>query len=202
MANSDDKGSKDKEQKKQWSQWETEAALDLPASLEDLINSPPFHESSDAHGHSYTAGTRLPEWMRRRIRKLIEMEGVPYDLESDVLRDAVYVGLQILNMRYKASPDIDLDVKMSKAVDQTGVTRRIKAQFDELCFGLDELHKDGDTEQAVKRLSEYVIAAASLDNVWHRDRLFRLVRENRLVKELASHCGEAVKRLILGEGNK
>ncbi len=183
---------------KQNSQWETEAAFVLPASLEDLLEAAPFHKASDIHGHSYTAGTRLPEWMRRVIKKLVETEGTPYELESDVLRDAIYIGLQVLNMRYQLSGDWEVAVKMAKTIDQTGVAKRIKTQFEELCYGLNELYDDGDVKQASQRLSEYVMAATGIENDWHRDRLFRLIREDRFVRELATHCNEAIRLLILG----
>lgn len=189
----------DKIKRKQETQWETEAIYDLPLTLEDLITDAPFHDSSDDQGNSYTAAARLPEWVRRRVKKLIEMDGTPYEIESDVIRDCIHIGLQIASMRYRLGPDWVVETKMAKTLDQSGASRRIKRQFDNLCEGLQELYRDGDVEQAANRLSEYVVAAAVLDNEWHRDRLFRLIRENKLVIELAAHCKDHVRRLILGE---
>lgn len=183
------------------SDWELESAFDLAATLEDLINSPAFKEASDEKGESVTCGTRLPLWLHRRISKLKEMPESPYEVASDVLRDAVHIGLQVLHMRFGMSPDWEVERKMIAVVDATGVLRRIKAQVDMLTGGLEELREAGDLDQAAYRLSEYVTAASEVANKWHRGRLFRLLGASRAVKEIASACSPEVQKLIK-EGGK
>lgn len=182
------------------SDWELEAPFDMIATVEDLINAPPFKEASDEKGDSVTAGTRIPMWLHRRVVKLKEMPGSPYDVNSDVLRDAVYTGLQILHMRYRLGPDWDVERKMAAVVDSTGAIRRLKEQIEWLAGGLEELYEGGDLEQAVQRLSDYVLAAQELESKWHRDKVFRLLRESRTVRELTPHCSGQIQKLMKEEG--
>jgi len=184
------------------SDWELEAALDLSVTLEDLISAPAFRDASDEHGHSVTAGTRIPQWLHRRVVKLREMGGSPYELNSDVLRDALYLGLQILHMRYKVGEDWDVEKKMAAILDATGASRRIKEHVDEMVTGLEELTRGGDEEQAARRLTEYVYAAAALTNEWYRTKLFRLLQDSRVVRDVAKLCDKAVQRLILERKGK
>lgn len=187
-------------QDKKLSDWELESTFDLASTLEDLINAPPFREASDEKGESVTCGTRLPLWLHRRITKLREMTESPYEVTSDVLRDSVHIGLQILQMRYKMSQDWEVEKKMAATIDATGALRRIKTQVDMVISGLEELREGGDIDQAAHMLSEYVIAANELVNKWHRERLFKLLGANRAVKEIASACSPDVQKLIKREG--
>lgn len=180
------------------SDWELEAPLDMVASLEELISASPFKEASDEHGESVTSGTRIPMWLHRRVVKLREMPGSPYEVNSDVLRDAVYVGLQILHMRYATSPDWNVERKMAAVADATGAGKRVRAQVEELISGLEDLHAEGDEEQAAQRLSDYVMAAKELDIDWLRERVFRMLRASRVVKDVADKCSKEVQKLLGG----
>jgi len=184
------------------SDWEPEAALDLAATLEDLIDEPPFKEVSGEGGESVTAATRIPLWLYRRIIKLKEHSGSPYDINSDVLRDAIYVGMRILHLRYGLTPDWEVETKLAQAVDAVSAGRRVRGQVGELIAGLDEMVKDGDMEKATRNLTEYVLAAVDLDNVWHKDKVFKLLAEDRVIQEIAKHCGEAVQRILEIGGKK
>lgn len=183
------------------SDWEPEAALDLAATLEDLIGEPPFKEVSGEGGESVTAAARIPLWLLRRITKLKELSGSPYDLNSDVLRDAIYVGLRVLHLRYKLTADWEVETKLAAAVDAVSASRRVRSQVEELVAGLDEMYRDGDVEKAAKNLSEYVMAAVTLDNDWQKGKIFQILAEHKIIRELVSHCGEVV-RMILEKGDR
>lgn len=184
------------------SDWELEAPLDLAATLEELIADPPFKEVSDESGQSTTAGTRIPNWLQRRIVKLKELSGSPYELNSDVIRDALYKGLRVLHLKYKMTADWDVETKLAAAVDATGASRRIRAQVEELIAGVDEMYRDGDPEKAAESLNNYVMAAVELENTWHRDKLFRSLAESNAVKDLSGYCSEAVQRVLEKERRK
>jgi len=185
--------------KKKPSDWELEAPLDAAATLEGLINAPPFKEASDEKGESVTSGTRIPTWLHRRVVKLREMPGSPYEVNSDVLRDAVYAGLQILHMRYSMSPDWDVERKMAAVADATGAGKRIRNQVEELISGLEELHAEGDEEQAAQKLNDYVIAAKELEGGWLKDRVFRMLKVSRVVRDISEGCDKEVQKLLGGK---
>lgn len=178
------------------SSWEPEEALDLAATLQDLIDEPPFKDVSDETGESTTAGARIPNWLVRRIVKLKELSGSPYDINSDVIRDAIYVGLRVLHLRYKLTADWEVETKLAGAVDAVSAGRRVRRQVDELVAGLDEMYRDGDVDKAAHNLTEYVLAAVALESEWHKDKVFQILGENRLIGEIAEHCGEAVQKIL------
>ncbi len=176
--------------------WEPEAVIDLAATLQDLIDEPPFKEVSDESGESTTAGTRIPNWLLRRIVKLKELSGSPYDINSDVIRDAIYVGLRVLHLRYRLTPDWEVETKLAATVDAVSAGRRVRSQVEELVSGLSDMHRDGDVDKAVYNLSQYVMAALELESEWHRDKVFSILAESRVVRDLTPQCSEAVRRIL------
>jgi len=143
-----------------------------------------------------TAGSRIPMWLHRRVVGLRELPGSPYELNSDVLRDALYLGMQILGMRYKTSPDWNVETKMAAVVDASGASRRIKSQFDSLAVGLEELCRDGDERKAAERLSEYVLAANELDDEWHKSKVFRFLEDSSVVRDVLNYCPSSIQKLV------
>jgi len=182
--------------------WEPEVAMDLAATLQELIDEPPFKEVSDEGGSSATVGTRIPNWLVRRVVRLKEIKGSPYAINSDVLRDAIYVGLRILHLRYGLTPDWAVETKLAAAVDAVSATRRVRKQIEELVAGLDEMYRDGDTDKAARNLTDYMMAAIELEGGWHRDKVFKLLAENKVVRDVSKYCGEAVRKILERESKK
>jgi len=181
---------------KQDTSWEPEALIDLAATLQELIDEPPFKEVSDEGGSSATVGTRIPNWLLRRVVRLRELKHSPYDINSDVLRDSIYVGLRVLHLRYGLTPDWEVETKLAQTVDAVNATRRIRSQIEELVGGLDEMYRDGDVDKAVRNLTDYMMAAVELESGWHKDKVFKLLSESRVVRDIGGHCGEAVKKML------
>lgn len=188
--------------KHEFSDWELEKSLELPASLEELVNAPPFKESSDEHGHSVTAGTRIPQWLHRRVVKLIETPGTPYELTSDVLRDAVYLGLRVLHLRHKLSSDWEVDSKLAAITDDAGAAKRIRIRFEELEEGLEDLCAGKDEEQAAERLSGYILAVADYENLWYKNKMFMLIKESRVSQRVLKHCPKNIQDIAEKEASK
>ncbi len=178
------------------SQWELEGSFDRITSIEELVNAPPFREASDDRGQSVTEAARIPTWLHRRIVLLRESKKSPYMLNSDVVRDALFAGLRVINMRYQASPDWSIEQKMSEVVDTAAWAKRIKAQFNQLEASLSDLYKEGDEEKAAEKLTEYILYASELSNVWYKDRVFRLLTRSSVVKDLFSFCDKAARDLL------
>lgn len=175
-------------------QWELEAPFDQPASLDELLEAPPFTEAGG--GDSITAGTRIPRWLFRRVAKLCETEGIPYEIASDVYRDAIYLGLRIIHMRYKTARDWSIETKMASIVSDAGIMRRIRKQVDDLASGLGNLIREDEIEKAAEKLEEYVSAAIELEDDWVRARLFKMLREDKTIHDTALHCSKEVQKLI------
>lgn len=182
--------------KKKDDAWEPEQQFDVTASLEELIHEPPFKEASDDSGDSHTCGARIPMWLYRRVIKLREQSGSPYELDSDVVRDAVFVGLRVLNMRYRVNPDWDVESKMASIIDAASAARRLKQQVRDLADGLDDLMQDGDAERASQGLMRFVGAAIELESDWQRRRLFGMLKDDKVIHEVAKHCDPQIWKTI------
>ena len=177
--------------------WELEQAFDMDVTLDDLIKAQPFRQASDERGHSETVGTRVPMWFLRRINKLRELKGSPYEVNSDVVRDALYKGLIILHLQYRYAADWDVETKLAAVVDATGAGKRIRMQVEELVSGLEDFMKDEDVNHACSKLEDYVSAVSQLEDEWHQTRVLRLLRANTTIRHLADTCREDVKDLLL-----
>ncbi len=185
---------KDKENKK--SAWNPEQEFDLATTLAELINEPPFKEVSGGSGESMTAGTRIPMWLHRRVMRLKEFPSSPYDLASDVLRDAVYIGMRVLNMRYKMNPDWNVESKMASIVDFAAIGQRLKQQVRALSGGLDDLWKEGDEDKATESLSKYIKAAIELDQDWYRKKLFGMLKNDKTIQVILKSCPPEIMSIV------
>lgn len=175
-------------------QWDLEAPFDRPSSIDELIEAQPFTEAGGAD--SVTAGTRIPKWLFRRAAKLTEVKGSPYELVTDVYRDAVYLGLRIIFMRYKTTHDWGVESKLANIAIDTEVMKRARSQIDTLASGLDSLMKEDEVEKAAEKLGEYVSAVVEMEDDWVKSRLFKMLRGNKVVVEIARHCTSEVRKLV------
>lgn len=176
--------------------WDPEQQFDLEATLEELLGGVPFREASGDTGDSVTTAARIPVWLHRRIVKLKEMSNSPYDVTSDVVRDALFTGLRILNMRYKMNLDWNVESKMAAVVDSASTSRRLKRQIKELSEGLDDLWREGDEKHAAESLSKYVYAALDLDSDWYRRKLFGQLATDKAIQQVARACKKEVRDII------
>ncbi|MDD5703919.1 MAG: hypothetical protein PHU23_17940 [Dehalococcoidales bacterium] len=187
------------DKKKTPGDWNLESAYDVPATIEDLIQLAPFKDASDTKGGSFTAASRVPTWLERKIMWFIEMKGSPYQLKSDVVRDMIYLGARVLHARYRGNPNWATESKMAEAIGQVGVAARIREQINQLERGLQDLWNEGDEKQAIEGLENFIAAAVEITDEWQKHKTLQYVRNNRLLKEIATHCSENVKKAIAVE---
>ncbi len=187
---------KQAKQPKKASDWDLENPYDAPTTLEDLIELAPYKEASDLKGGSYTAGARVPTSIERKIVWFTEMKGSPYMVKSDVVRDAIYLGMRVLHARHRANPDFAVEAKMSEAIGQVGVLAHIREQINSLSRGLEDLLSSGDEDQAVAGLENFVGAAVEMQDVWQRDKIFQLIRGNHKLSDIIRLCSPEVRKAI------
>jgi len=182
--------------------WNLESPFDTIVSLEELINMPPFKAASDSKGGTATAGTRIPIWLDRKVIHLIEIRGTPYHLKSDVLRDAIYIGLRVLNMRYKSDPDWASEARMARAIDQANLITRIKSTVDQMAKPIEELWAGGDEDQAISLFEEFIASTTEITDEWHRNKQIQTIKNNRLLREVTERCSPEAKKAIFGNRGK
>lgn len=179
--------------------WDLESPYDAPTSIQELIDMAPFREASDSKGGSYTAAARIPTWAERKIQWFIEMKGSPYQLKGDVVRDAIYLGLRILHARYKGNPDWAQESKMADAISKVGVSGRLREQVTRLTEGLRVLWDEGDEDQAIEGLEQFVGAVVEMNDDWQKSKTIQYIKGDRLLKQVVERCSVEVKRAVLGE---
>jgi len=187
-----------KKKDKKQDQWELEAPFDRPASLEELVEAQPFTEAGGSD--SVTAGTRIPKWMFRRVAKLTETTGSPYEVASDVYRDAIYLGLRVIFMRFHTTKDWGVESKLAAIAMDTEVMKRTRARVDLLAGGLENLLMEDEPEKATEELSEYVSAGVEMDDEWVKSRMFRMLRENETIMKVAKMCSAEVRKTLKETG--
>lgn len=72
---------------------------DTPCSV--LFDLPPYTSSEDKKGHEVFLGARFPKSFAHRVAKLRESSGEHYSVGADVVRDAINIGLRVIEDRLK-----------------------------------------------------------------------------------------------------
>ena len=176
--------------------WSTESSFDTVISIDELIDRPPFREVSGKDGGSYTAAARIPTWLERKITHLIEVKGSPYQLKSDVVRDAIYLGLRVLNMRYKSSPEWAVEAKMANAIDKVNALSRMRTQIESFCRPVLDLWENGDEIQARQAVEDFVSALVEIEDDWMRSKSLQLMKTNKHMQSIIETCSDGIKRAV------
>lgn len=140
--------------------WETEATgLSLTDPLEKLTESAPFKRSEDRKGHDGFLGARFPKDMTRWVTKIKEKG--QYQMNSDVVRDAIWLGLQILSLRYQADPQWQVNLQLMTMANETAWEARMYDEEEEFAHSLDKFCTNGDEGRAIEALRERLTLLSS-----------------------------------------
>lgn len=133
--------------------WETEdAGLNLNDRLDKLTGQSPYQRSEDKKGHEAFLGARLPKEVTRWVTKLKELG--PYQTNSDVVRDALWLGCQILSLRYKLDPQWQANLQLMSMASEVTWEARMYEEEEEFCRSLDKFCANGDEARAIEVLGE------------------------------------------------
>lgn len=174
--------------------WQLEE--DTVVKIEDLVNASVFNQAADENGESANLGIRVPAWMGRRITKIREMPGSPYQINGDVARDALWLGLQILQLRYKTR-DWDIEKKLAKVIDATGELDRINSNVNEFSKNLEKLKASDDAELAILNLEAYLKSVDTMEDAWRKRTTIKLLKRKGIVLELITHCDRSSREMMI-----
>ena len=165
-------------------EWVVDEGYDLTPDMpiKALMDRKPFKLSEDKKGHDVTLGARFPKSFDRWVEKIKEVKGSPYKIKSDVVRDCVYIGLLVLNMRYNLDPDWKIEARLaeekSKIQDDVRIFKEVEEVVDR---GIAMVCKNGHKEQAVKATTNYCDLISSFKD--DRKRLYQQAFISRLKKQ-------------------
>lgn len=176
--------------------YETEDPFSEDITLEQLLSRKPFKEGKDEHGHSIQVSVRVPEWFGRKVAKIMELPGSPYELRTDFYRDAVMIGSQVIALRVKRVEDWAADNKMAQIADAAHEGMRIRNRIVHLTQAMAAMVKDDDMEEAANLLEQYIYAAHDLQLDWARKRTIRDLAAERTVMEVLRHCSAEAQEIF------
>lgn len=184
--------------KKQADAWATESSFDSSISLEELLSLPVFKQASDGTGESYTAASRIPNWLRRRMQKLVETPGSPYTLLSDVVRDALYLGMHILLMRHNQTSDLATQTKMASVIDKAIANKNQLKRLTDFASSIVDIIDDGDEQKAIQFIEDFVSNLSELTDDWYKDRAIGIIWNNEKINTLIKENLPQIETFISG----
>jgi len=123
-------------------------------TLDKLMSLKPYKQAQDKKGHGVFFGAWFPKDAGRRVEKIRE-EG-PYVTTSDVIRDAIYLGLQILSLRYEKDDAWQADMLLTKMANDAEWEARVYDEEESFASSLDKLCRNGDKDYAAQLLRERI----------------------------------------------
>lgn len=158
--------------------------LKVSDRIEILAKLEPYLLSDDKKGHSWLMAARCPTWFGRIVDVIKEKKGSPYKTQSDVVRDALYLGLAILSVRHNAIPRWYIEATLELLVGETRNTSRIGEKVSELAKNLDDIMKM-NKHKAVRLLKEYVATISQFDDKSYRQIFWSEMIKNQAIKYIA-----------------
>lgn len=173
-------------------EWELDAApLDANTPLSVLINKPVYKLGEDKKGHDMFLGARFPKEVGRWVQRILEKKGSPYVVRSDVTRDAIMLGLQILSLRYDLSPEwkaLEQLAEISSILEDETSVYKIEGEF---ASNLRKLVDNGRVTLAKELLARKVDTLNRLEHALG-NRPYREIMKKCLTRADLGHLLEGV----------
>ena len=158
--------------------------LEMDSKVSELVDLKPFRASEDKKGHSVTMGAKVPSWFDRGITKLVEDKATPYEVKSDVIRDATWLGLQVLKLRYN-QPEWDAKAELVKLEAALQDEDDDKEQDRSFLDNLDRLWRK-DKAKTAEMTASYVRAVIASTSKNGYDERAKELLNSSLIKEILS----------------
>lgn len=157
--------------------------------VEKILEGPPYIGSEDRKGHDVIIGARVPKWFERVITEIMETPGLPYKVRSDVVRDAVFLGLRLLTILFKGK-GWEIEEAIAKVVSDAHLEMEIREEVNKLADALNKIAIN-DIELAVQKLREILSKVLAEENERKKKMYLLCLRENVIIRKIASY-GEVV----------
>jgi len=174
-------------------EWELEEAFDVVKFAWELINGSPYKETKDEHGHSYTAAARVPMNIMRRITRLKEAKGMHYEINSDVIRDALYVGLPILERRWRYSETAQTRRRIGETMAAVQDAEEIAEDVASFSRSLEALINLDEMRTAVRKLTSVVVAAIGEPDNWDKIMYVKHLSKSPVCKSVLKNCSKYIR---------
>jgi len=147
-----------------------------------LMKLHPYRFERAKRGQSIHLAVKLPEWFARWIERVKERAGGVYDIKSDVVRDALWIGLRVLGHRYKL-PEWRAEIKLQEIANEIEEDNLIKTRVADFMTKLEQLQKI-DKERAKKHLGDYLSEIDKIEDSWRKGKYLEELSKYSVVKEM------------------
>ena len=133
--------------------WRTDSfELEPEDPITRLTELRPFRRSEDRRGHGVFLGAWFSKEIGRDIARVKELG--PYETNADVVRDAVYRGLQVLRLAYEKDKAWQAELLLVRMVNDTEWECKTYKQEEDFVAAIDRLVKNGDDDYATQLVQE------------------------------------------------
>lgn len=167
--------------------WQLESQHSDTLTVDSLIEAQPFHVDPGEKDLPVIS-TRVPQWMMREIIILVDRRGTSYQTKGDVAKDALYIGLKILNIRY-GSKDWKIEHGMAEVIDGLGKYKRMDENIGKLAEALEHLNKVGEGERAKRGLQDFIDRVSESDDISFKRTILKKLTSIHTTRELLKDMG-------------
>jgi len=170
--------------------WELDdGTLSLTSPLSVLVDRKPYTTSEDKKGHDAFLGAKFPKTFYRWVTELKETPGSPYRTNADVVRDSIYLGLQILSLRSKQSSSWKVQAAITQQEARIFQHTRIYRDVEAVVEQLEILSRNGDDKQTLVHLFAAHPEGSKYASVL-KEKLLASRRLKGLLEQLEEELGE------------
>jgi len=183
-------------------EWELEGDIDYANEMMRLIKSKPYKETRDEFGISAVVSARMPTDFMRYIAKLKENKGMGYEVNSDVIRDALFIGLQLLLVRAKQNPDIETRARIYESINDARSIESLQSEVAVLSRALKTFINLRESKTAVQKLVSVVNAAMGCEDGWNKIMYLKLIGRDPVCKEVLKQCPKYIQSIVEEAGKR
>ena len=125
--------------------------------IQVLMDRTPYKTSEDKKGHDMTLYARFPKYIGHWMELILEKKGIPYQTRSDLMRDACFLGMIVLHLRYNTigwrSDEVIAQIE-AEVARRADFSKRVSAFLKDLAT-INAAHGE---EDALKLLQKYIDA--------------------------------------------
>lgn len=166
-----------------WSLEAPELGISLNDPISVLVGKKPYKTTQDKHGHDVFLGAKFPKTFLRTVAKIRNVPGSPYEINADVVRDAIHLGLIIILMRCQDNSDWNQIAALASISSRMAELAEMASRISEVVESVESLCSAGWTQRAKADISDLVKALEAFDDEQQRmykGLLFKALQTKRL----------------------
>jgi len=162
--------------------WETDSPVfSINDPISKLTSLPPYHASEDKKGHGVNLQAWFPKSYSRRVEVIRTASRGIYSTTSDVIRDAIHLGMHVLELRFSCDPEWQLDAQLDIISSIAAHDAYIHDRESNFVDSLERLVTNKEEDRAIELLqARFSIINRQSGTAKCRESLIESLRKRRL----------------------